>query len=324
MEIDPTFKVDQNIETDKQPLIVIIGPTAVGKSEFSIQLAERLNGEIVSADSRLFYRGMDIGTAKPSADELSQIPHHLIDVTDPDQIWSLALYKLAAHQAISDIHKRNHLPILVGGTGQYIHAITDDWDIPAVAPNPSLRKILEDWAKDIGPLGLHKRLAYLDPQASGLIDYRNLRRTVRALEVIFSTGYLFSKQRRIGIARYKILNIGLNRPRVDLYDRIDRRIQAMLAAGFISEVQKLLNTGFSPDLPSLSAIGYREIILYIEGRISLEEAVRLIKRSTRIFVRRQSNWFKPSDPDIQWFNLPTQTIEDIESFIRSWIKTQID
>ena len=316
-------KVDQDIKNPKPPLVVILGPTAVGKTEIAIQLAERLDGEIVSADSRLFYRGMDIGTAKPTPTERARVPHHLMDMANPDQIWSLAVFKHAAHQTITNIQKCGRLPFLVGGSGQYIHAITEDWDIPPVAPNQRLRKILEEWAEEIGPLGLHTRLTSLDPQAAELIDYRNLRRTVRALEVILSTGNLFSQQRKLGKTRYRTLKIGLIRPRAELYARIDARIQAMLDAGFISEVRNLLQDGYSPALPTLSAIGYREIIAYIEGKITLDEAVTLIRRYTRVFVRRQSNWFKSGDPEIHWFSPTTQTIGEIETCIRSWLDQQV-
>jgi len=177
------------------PLVVILGPTAVGKSEVAIQLAERLGGEIVSADTRLFYRGMDIGTAKPSPEERSRVPHHLIDVADPDEIWSLAQYKVEARRVIEGIHARRCLPFLVGGSGQYIWAVVRGWDVPEVPPNLPLRQALELWSHDIGKDGLHYRLTVLDPHAAARIDARNLRRTIRALEVILTTGKRFSEQR---------------------------------------------------------------------------------------------------------------------------------
>ena len=211
-------------ELSKSPLVVIIGPTAVGKTGLSIQLAERTGGEIVSADSRLFYRGMDIGTAKPTLADRARARHHLIDVADPDQVWSLALFQERARLAIEEIHARGRLPFLVGGTGQYVRAVTHGWQIPEVAPNPPLRLALESWAQEIGPHGLHARLARLDPEAAGNIDPRNLRRTVRALEVILTTGKRFSKQRRQGPPLYQTLTLGLTRPRPELYVRIDARI----------------------------------------------------------------------------------------------------
>jgi tRNA dimethylallyltransferase len=285
-----------------RPLIVILGPTAVGKTELALQLAEQIDGEIISADSRLLYRGMDIGTAKPSPAEQHRVAHHLIDMADPDQIWSLALFKQAAQDAIDAVHARGRLPLLVGGTGQYIRAISEDWSIPEQEPDPRLRAALERWAAEIGPQGLYDRLESIDPEAAAHIEPSNLRRTVRALEVIFLTGRRFSEQRTRRGSPYSRLLIGLQRPRAELYARIDQRIEAMLAAGLVAEVQALLARGYSPNLPTLSAIGYREIAAYLQGDLTLEEAVAQMKRMTRQFVRRQANWFKPDDPTIHWFD----------------------
>lgn len=282
---------------------MLLGPTAVGKTDLAIQLAERLDMEIVSADSRLLYRGMDIGTAKPGAEQLSRVPHHLIDVADPDEIWSLALFQRAAAKSITEIHQRGHFPLLVGGTGQYLRAITQGWSPPELAANPALRAALENWTEEIGKEGLHARLALLDSDAAAKIDPRNLRRTLRALEVTLSTGKPFSSQRGSGQSPYKSLQIGLTRPRAELYARIDARIEGMLHAGWLQEIQALLDKGYSADLPSLSAIGYQQLVQHLQGKISRDEAVVLIKRSTRIFVRRQANWFKPDDPNIHWFDL---------------------
>jgi tRNA dimethylallyltransferase len=301
------------------PLIVLLGPTAVGKTELSIQLAERLSGEIVSADSRLFYRGMDIGTAKPTLAERARVPHHLIDVADPDQPWSLAMFQSAARRAIAEIHARGRLPMLVGGAGQYLYGVIEAWDIPRVAPDPRMRAALEAWAGLVTPGGLHARLAALDPEAAARIDPRNARRTIRALEVIFSTGRCFSTQKARSGSPYRALLLGLTRPRPDLYARIDARIQAMLDAGFIDEVRALLSKGYSPDLPTLSAIGYQQIGAYLRGQMSLSEAVVLMKRITRQFVRRQANWFKPDDPAIHWFAAGPQTVDEMETLIRQWL-----
>lgn len=301
------------------PLVVILGPTAVGKTKIAIQLAERLSGEIVSADSRLFYRGMDVGTAKPSLIERQRVPHHLIDVSDPDDVWSLARFQREARKVITEIHFRNQLPFLVGGTGQFIRAVTQGWQPPTVKPDPRLRKALESWAETVGADGLHERLWVLDPHAAEKIDYRNLRRTIRALEVILSTGQRFSDQRRQGPPVYDLLLLGLNRPRPELYERVDARIQSMFEAGFIEEVQTLLNQGYPPDLPTFSAIGYREVIAYLQGEISIEDAIMQMKKLTRVFVRRQANWFKAEDPDIHWFTVGDQTIDELEETIRVWI-----
>src|SRR5512134_3198330 len=184
-----------NRETKKLPLILIVGPTAVGKTEIAIQLAERLNGEIVSADSRLFYRGMDIGTAKPSREEQARVPHHLINIADPDEILSLAVFQQKAREAITDIHTRNKIPFLVGGTGQYIRAVTQGWTPPEVEPDERLRNELGKMKEERGIYWLHDKLKNLDPEAAGNIDARNFRRTIRALEVILTTGKKFSDQR---------------------------------------------------------------------------------------------------------------------------------
>ncbi len=302
----------------RHPLLLVIGATAVGKTEVSIALAKRLGGEIISADSRLLYRGMDIGTAKPTPSERGNVPHHLIDVAEPDEVWSLALFQRAARQCIAAIHARARLPIMVGGTGQFVRAVMEGWQPPAQQPDARMREVLTRWADDIGADGLHRRLAVLDPQSAEAIDARNLRRTVRALEVIFHSGRRLSSQRRRAGSPYSLLKIGLRRPRSELYARIDARIDAMLAAGFIDEVTGLLETGYTADLPTLSAIGYGEMVAYLQGRMSLEEALRQIKRRTRSFVRRQANWFKESDPSIHWFDaVALDVVDKIEALIHS-------
>jgi tRNA dimethylallyltransferase len=308
------------------PLVVIVGPTAVGKTEIALQLAERLSGEVVSVDSRLFYRGMDIGTAKPTADEQARVPHHLINVADPDETWSLSVFQQAAHAAIQDIHRRGHLPFLVGGTGQYVHAVIHGWELPDQAPDPALRAALEHWAGQVGGDGLHARLAVLDPEAARNIDARNVRRSIRALEVIFRTGQLFSVQRQQRTSPYSLLMVGLKRPRPELYERVDQRIDAMLSTGFVEEVRGLLERGYSPDLPTMSAIGYREIAAYLRGEMSLEGAVIQMKRLTRRFVRHQGAWFSEKNPFIHWFEVEEATVNEIEALIDSdaWIAPGTD
>lgn len=300
----------------KQPLIVIVGPTAVGKTSVSITLAQRLNGEIVSADSRLLYRGMDIGTAKPTEEEMQGVPHHMIDVADPDERWNLAIYQRTAYQIIDAILERGHLPFLVGGTGQYIRAIIEGWNIPPQRPDLAMRDALNLWAETIGAEGLHKRLAALDPDAAAKIDYRNMRRVVRALEVIFKTGERFSDLRRKQECPYEPIVLGIDRPREELYERVDQRIEDMLDGGLVEEIRGLLEAGYSPNLSTMSAIGYSEIIQYLQGEISYEEAIILIKRNTRTFVRRQANWFKPDDPRINWFEAGDNLVEEMETTIR--------
>lgn len=303
------------------PLVVILGPTAVGKTDLAIQLAERLDGEIVSADSRLFYRGMDIGTAKPTPEERQRVPHHLIDVAEPNQVWSLTLFQFATREAISNIHARQKLPFLVGGTGQYIRAVIEAWQVPGIEPNPRLRIILEEWSEVVGADGLYARLAVLDPKAAALIDYRNLRRTIRALEVILLSGRRFSELRHRRQPPYRSIQIGINLPRADLYARIDARIEAMLAAGLVEEVKMLLESGYSPELPPFSAIGYQEIIDHLTGKITLEQAVMKIKQRTRQFVRRQANWFKENDPHIHWFPSGKEAVPLIHAMIKEWLET---
>lgn len=303
----------------QNPLVIILGPTAVGKTEIAIDIAERLRGEIVSADSRLLYRGMDIGTAKPTPEQRKRIPHHLIDVADPDQVWSLRLYQEAARKAINGIHNREHLPFLVGGTGQYIRAVVEAWQAPKIKPDPQLRQALENWADMIGPAGLHKRLTALDEHAAAKIDHRNLRRTIRALEVILRSGRRFSDQRKSGQPTYNLVQIGLTMPRPELYARIDARIETMLAEGFVDEVLSLLEKGYAPNLSSFSAIGYREIIDYLDGKTTLEEAVMIIKRRSRQYVRRQANWFKETDPSIHWFQASIASIDDLEKEIQLFL-----
>lgn len=285
------------------PLVLLVGPTAVGKTALSLRLAEVLKAEIVSSDSRLFYRGMNIGTAKPGADEMARVPHHLIDIADPDENWSLALFQCEAYHAIDEIHTRHRLPLMVGGTGQYIHAILHGWQIPAQEPDDSLRLQLNEWAEKVGADEFHQRLAFLDPAAAETIDARNVRRTVRAMEVILRTGERFSTQRRQGARRYAILQIGLWRPREEIFRRVDERIEAMFAGGFCDEVQQLLDAGYGTELPSMASIGYRETAAYLRGEITLQEAGRRMRKLTHAFVRRQSNWFKEQDPDIHWFDV---------------------
>ena len=301
----------------KPPLILLIGPTAVGKTELSLGLAERLDGEIVSADSRLFYRGMDIGTAKPTSEERARVPHHLIDVADPDEVWSLAIFQQKATEIIADIHARGKLPFLVGGTGQYVRAVTQGWTPPEVKPDERLRGELEKLKEEQGADWLHAKLATLDTEAAEKIDPRNVRRIIRALEVILTTGKPFSKQRGQSDSQYKLLTIGLNRPREELYQRVDERIEAMFEAGLLDEVRGLLEKGYSPELPPMSAIGYRECVRVVQGELTAEQAKVEMRRATRVFVRRQANWFKEDDPDIHWFYAGASDLADlVEDFIR--------
>ena len=292
-------------QTTKIPVIFIVGPTASGKTDAGICLAKQIGGEIVSADSRYLYRGMDIGTAKPDLEERQGIPHYLIDVADPDETWSLSLFRKAADEAILDIHSRGKMPVIVGGTGQYVRAILEGWTIPEGEPDPRLREYLEAWGGRIGAEELHRKLARLDPEAAAKIDWQNMRRTVRALEVIFSSGRKFSSQRTVQESPYDALIFGMKRERDVLYQRIDSRVDRMIRDGLVEETEGLLKAGYSETLPSMSAIGYKEICDYLNKKTSLEEAAQLIKFRTHKFVRRQANWFKKDDPAIRWIEPET-------------------
>jgi tRNA dimethylallyltransferase len=304
----------------KQPVLIIVGPTAVGKTDLSIRLAGLINGEIISADSRLLYNGMNIGTAKPTKAQLEKVKHHLVDISEPQDTWSLAKYNEHVKKAIEDIQYKGRLPILVGGTGQYVRSLLEGWDIPEVAPDEEMRKVLETWGSEIGARELHKRLKIIDPRAAEMNDPENLRRTVRALEVIFRTGCRFSDQRLKDIPPHNFKVIGLIRPRVELFKRVDNRIESMFASGFVQEVEELLSMGIPLETHALSAIGYSEVIRYFQGEISLEEAKVLMRKKTRNFIRKQTNWFKPDDPAIEWFEMEPDPIEEIHSSIYNWLR----
>ena len=305
------------IESQQPPLIALVGPTAVGKTAISIQLAKRFDIEIISADSRLLYRGLDIGNAKPTSDERGQIPHHLIDVTDPDQPWSLSDYRQAAEEAIQSIHHRGKIPMLVGGTGQYIAAILEGWQPPPRAATDELRNELEAFVEQEGSEALHSRLAALDPASAERIDHRNVRRVIRALEIYDVTGELASTVRIKQAPPFRILRLGITLPRAELYQRIDERIEAMLEAGWAKEVRQLLEQGYDFESPTFSAIGYRQMARYLRGEQTREQVRAEIKRLTRQFVRRQANWFKPDDPRIHWFTNTNTVIDEMIELIEA-------
>ncbi len=303
-------------------LIAIVGPTGVGKTELVLALGEELPIEVVSADSRQVYRYMDIGTAKPTPEERRRVPHHLIDVVNPDEEFTLAQFQEMAYSAIEDILRRGKTPFLVGGTGQYVWAVLEGWEIPRVPPQPELRRRLYREAEEKGPQALFERLRELDPHAAELIDPRNVRRVVRALEVCLVTGKPFSAQRRKNHLPYRIFIIGLTMDRAELYRRIDARIEKMLERGLVEEVRRLLDMGYGLDLPSMSGIGYREIGRYLQGEIGLDEAIRQMKKRTRNFVRHQYNWFRLSDPRIRWFERPQERYHEILVAIEKFLGTR--
>ena len=298
------------------PLLVIVGPTAVGKTALSLEVAERFDGEIVSADSRLVYRGMDVGTAKPAAAEQARVPHHLIDVRDPDETLTLGEYQEMAYAAIDAVHARGRLPILVGGTGQYVKAVVEGWGIPRVPPHPRLRRALRALDRDV----LHRWLRALDPEAAERIHPNNVRRSVRALEVTLVSGRPISHLQRKSPPPYDICIVGLDAGRETLYRRIDERVERMIEQGLLREVKELAEAGFGRKLPAMSGLGYRQLWDYLKGELTLEEAVERIKYETHRFVRHQYNWFKPDDPAIHWFNVTEEgLVERVAALVRGWL-----
>ena len=290
----------------KTPLLAVVGPTAVGKSALALELAETLGGEIVSADSRQVYRYMDVGTAKPSATDRARVPHHLVDVVDPDQEYSFALFLRQAAAAIRDIRARGRLPILAGGSGQYVWGLLEGWTPPSVPPDPDLRRRLEAQAQERGYAALHAQLREIDPAAAARIDPRNVRRVVRALEVASNPrrrgGAHPASPRKKESPPFDSLVLGLCMHRQALYQRIDRRVDAMIEAGWLDEVRGLLQRGCTVDLPSLSGLGYVQMARVAEDRLSLDDAAAEIKTRTHRFARQQLGWFRRTDDRIRWFD----------------------
>jgi tRNA dimethylallyltransferase len=274
----------------------------VGKTALAGRLAETLPCEVVSADSRQVYRYMDIGTAKPTAEERRHARHHLLDLVDPDQAFALAQYQELAYAAIADVHRRDRLPLLVGGTGLYVRAVLEGLSIPHVEPDPQLRAQLEAEGETQGYESLHRRLRELDPVAAERIDARNVRRVVRALEVCYRMGQPISSLQRASPPPFRVLRVGLHKPRELLYQRIDERVDRMMSAGLVDEVQALARRGYGWKLPAMSGLGYRQIGMFLQGESSLDEAVAAIKWRTHRFVRQQATWFRESDPTIVWFD----------------------
>jgi tRNA dimethylallyltransferase len=298
----------------QRPLVAIVGPTGTGKSALAVALARRFGGEVVNADSRQVYMGLDIGTAKPTPQERGDVPHHLFDIARPDEPFSLGRWLELARQALEGIWGRGRLPIVVGGTGQYVWALLEGWTVPRVPPQPDLRRRLEERARREGMEALYAELARRDPAAAAFVDPRNLRRLVRALEVMEATGRPFSQQRQRGGAPYPYLAIGLWLPRQELYRRTDRRVEEMVARGLVEEVRRLLAAGYSPDLPALSSIGYQEMCQHLRGELTLAEAIERTKAGTHRLVRHQGNWFRRRDPRIRW--LPADSPDLLEEASR--------
>ncbi|MCR4430610.1 MAG: tRNA (adenosine(37)-N6)-dimethylallyltransferase MiaA [Tepidanaerobacteraceae bacterium] len=304
----------------KKPLIVIVGPTAVGKTEIAIEVAKKLNCEIISADSMQIYRYMDIGTAKPSRAEQREIKHHMIDIIDPDQGFSAADFQVMAKECIEDIFSRNKLPLMSGGTGLYINSVCYNYIFSEIDKDISLREQLKKQALEYGNDFLYKKLEKLDPQAAKKIHPNNLKRIIRALEVCIKTGHTFSSYEEKTKKQknpYDLFMFGLTRPREELYHRINERVLHMINTGLVEEVKKLLAMGYSRNLNSMQGLGYRQIIDYLDGKSTLEEAIYLISRDTRHYAKRQYTWFL-KDKNIIWMDISKEGMKKVtENIIKT-------
>ena len=302
-------------------VVAIVGPTGVGKSALALRLARDFDGEIISADSRQVYRYLDIGTAKTTRAEQASVPHHLIDIVDPDQDFSLAHYQELAYKAIDNVSSRGHLPVLAGGSGLYIWAVLEGWQIPRVAPDTALRKRLEGRAAAGEAATLYEELKQLDVEAADRIDPRNVRRVIRALEITQNPG---ANSKTVKIKPpFEELIIGLTAPRDELYRRIDERIDEMVSHGLVKEVESLVSRGYRLELPSMSGIGYRQIGDYLQGKVSLEGAIQQVKNESHRLVRMQYNWFSPKDDRIKWFDINTNPYSQIKAPLSEFLKEQV-
>jgi tRNA dimethylallyltransferase len=296
-------------------LLVIVGPTAIGKTALSLQLAERFQGEILSGDSMQVYRQMDIGTAKASLAERARIPHHLIDIIDPDTPFSVQEFQRLAQAKIEEIHLHRHLPILVGGTGLYVESITHRYVLPHVPEKAEIRKRWQAYAQTEGAEALHAQLRRVDPLSARRLHPHDQRRIIRALEVTEMTGIPFSQLKRRAVSPYHLWWIGLTMPRERLYERINQRVDEMITAGLVAEVAALREKGFHPGLTAMQAIGYKEMMSYFAGEMTLLEAIAWIKKRTRHFAKRQLAWFRRL-PEINWFDV---TKEGVFAEIERWV-----
>ncbi len=303
-----------------KPLIAIVGATATGKTEAAIAVAEAIGGEVVGADAFQVYRGLDIGTAKPSREQRSRVPHHLVDILDPEEDLTLATYLDLANAAFDDIWARGRTPVLCGGSGQYIWALIEGWQVPRVPPDLEHRARLEAFAVNHGAQALHDRLRQTDPQAAERIDFRNVRRVVRALEVIEREGRpLSSCQARLPIDA-EVLIVGLRCPREELHARIDRRIEAMFDAGLVEEVRGLRVQGRGDSRPLRSGIGYKDVSAFLDGEIGLEEATQRTRFATHRLARNQGAWFKDGDERIRWLEAGPEAPAAAAAAAREWTK----
>ncbi|HET7629143.1 MAG TPA: tRNA (adenosine(37)-N6)-dimethylallyltransferase MiaA [Bacillales bacterium] len=299
-------------------LAAIVGPTAVGKTEVSVQVAKRLNGEIINGDSMQVYRGMDIGTAKVSQSEKQGVPHHLFDIKEPNEPFSASEFQELAIPLVSEINERGRLPIVVGGTGMYIKALTHHYNFAETNANPSLRREMEQYAEENGKRALHEKLVSVDPESARKIHPNNVRRVIRALEVYETAGKPASEQRRRETKpRYRLATVGLTMERDLLYERINRRVDHMVENGLFAEAQRLFDAGVQ-NCPSVQAIGYKEVYAYLRGECSKEEAIEMLKKNSRRYAKKQYTWFR-HQMDVQWFHVtkdgPREKIPAILEFV---------
>ncbi|MHB8840462.1 MAG: tRNA (adenosine(37)-N6)-dimethylallyltransferase MiaA [Candidatus Aquicultor sp.] len=298
--------------SDKEKLIAIIGPTATGKSDVAVELAKRIEGEVVSADSMQIYMGMDIGTAKVTPAEMQGVPHYCIDIVEPADPFSVAEYQRLAGEIIDDIVRRGKIPILVGGTGLYVRSVIDKLEFPSGKISSEVRERLEKKARSEGAEALYKELIQKDPAAAEIVHPNNVRRVIRALEVIELTGRPFSSYQGAWKDRESVYDLemfGLTMDRKLLHERINLRVDKMVQAGLLDEVKGLVGRGYKRFLTSQQAIGYKEVIGYLHGDIPLEEAVETIKARTRQYAKRQLTWFR-ADHRVQWIDVTDKTAGD--------------
>ena len=300
-------------------LVAIVGPTAIGKSRLALQLAQDFDGEIVGADSRQVYRYLDIGTAKPGQQDMALVPHHLIDIINPDVYFGLAQYQQLARRAIEDIQQRQKLALLVGGSGLYVRVVVEGLGIPQVPPDPEFRRGLEERAARGEAEGLYQELVEVDPVGAQRIDRRNLRRVIRALEVSRYAGTPFSQLQRKKPPPFDVLIIGLTTDRAELYRHIDLRADRMIEQGLVEEVEGLVDRGYGLNLPAMSGIGYKQIGLFLDGELTLAEATEQIKFATHRFVRRQYNWFRLKDDRIHWFDIKEEVEPEIMESVAGFL-----
>lgn len=296
----------------KKPLLILTGPTAVGKTKLSIDFARRVNGAIISADSMQVYRYMDIGSAKIRKDEMGGIPHYLVDVLDPGEEFHVQRFQRMAKEAMEEIYARGQVPILTGGTGFYIQAVLKDVDFTEEESDGLYRRELEELVRQQGKEVLHQMLREKDPKAAEEIHPNNVKRVIRALEFYHETGQMISshnQEQKEKASPYVSAYFVLNDERNLLYQRIDERVDQMIRQGLVEEVKKLRNMGYTKDMVSMQGLGYKELFPYLEGECSLEEAVYIIKRDTRHFAKRQLTWFK-REKEVIWLNKPDFAYQD--------------